>query len=152
MRPMLVVVVDFSKARFFRVPGDSRRLRLVEVLRNPSARAREHDLVPGRQGQVYRRAVDHPQPLDARRQAKRVAAERFAVTVAKRIGGRCTAIRNEDVVLVAGGRLLGLVDRKLPRTAQHRLVATVPRDLSHLTESALARELLPLRPRPELRA
>ena len=83
---------------------------------------------------------------------KRIAAERFAVTVARRIGGRCAAIRNEDVVLVAGGRLLGLVDRKLSRTAQHRLIATVPRDLSHLTEPALARELLPLRPRPELRA
>jgi protein required for attachment to host cells len=78
--------------------------------------------------------------------------ERFAGTVAKHIGGRCAALKNEDVVIVAGGRLLGLVDRKLPRAAQHRLVATVPRDLSHVTSAALAREVLPLRERPAAHA
>jgi protein required for attachment to host cells len=152
MRPMLVVVADFSTARFYRLPADSRRLRLLEVLQNPAARSHEHELVSSRQGRVFSRAVGHPQAFDARRTAKRLAVERFAVTVAKRISGRCAALKNEDVVIVAGGRLLGLVDRKLPRTAQHRLVATVPRDLSHLTEAALAREVLPLRPRPALQA
>jgi protein required for attachment to host cells len=145
MRPMLVVVADFATARFYRLPADSRRLRLLEVLTNPAARSHEHELVSSRQGRVYSRAVGHPQAFDARRSAKRLAGERFAVSVAKRIGGRCATARNEDVVLVAGGRLLGLVDRKLPATAQHRLVATLPRDLSHLTEAALAREVLPLR-------
>jgi protein required for attachment to host cells len=148
MRPILVVVADFSTARFYRLPTDSRRLRLLEVLHNPSARTHEHELVSSRQGRVYSRADGHPQAFDAHRSAKRLASERFAVTVAKRIGGRCTASKNEDVVLVASGRMLGLVDRKLSRTAQHRLVATVPRDLGHLTEAALARELLPLRQRP----
>ncbi|MBS0393791.1 MAG: host attachment protein [Proteobacteria bacterium] len=145
MRPMLVVVADFSTARFYRLPTDSRRLRLLEVLHNPAARTHEHELVSGRQGRVYSRAVGHPQALAGRTPAKRVASERFAGAVARRIGGRCALQRNEDVVLVAGGRLLGLVDRKLPATVQHRLVATVPRDLSHLTEAALAREVLPLR-------
>jgi len=152
MRPMLVVVADFSTARFYRLPADSRRLRLLEVLQNPAARGHEHDLVSSRQGRVYSRAVGHPQAFDAHRTAKRLAGERFAVTVARRIGGRCSATKNEDVVIVAGGRLLGLVDRRLARSAQHRLVATVPRDLSHLTEAALARELLPLRQRPSLPA
>lgn len=152
MRPMLVVVADFSMARFYRLPRDSRRLRLLEVLRNPAARSHEHELVSSRQGRVYSRAVGHPQAFDARRTAKRLAAERFAVTVAKRIGGRCAALKNEDVVLVASGRMLGLVDRKLPAAAQHRLVATVPRDLSHLTEAALAREMLPLRQHPAIGA
>ena len=152
MRPMLVVVADFSTARFYRLPPDSRRLRLIEVLQNPAARTHEHELVSSRQGRVYSRAVGHPQAFDARSTAKRIASERFAVAVAKRIGGRCTALKNEDVVIVAGGRLLGLVDRKLSRTAQHRLVAAVPRDLSHLTEAALAREVLPLRQRPALSA
>ncbi len=148
MRPMLVVVADSSTARFYRLPGDSRRLRLLEVLHNPAARAHEHDLVSSRQGRVYSRADGHPQAFDARRSAKRLAAERFAGSVAKRIGGRCAALKNEDVVLVAGGRMLGLVDRKLPRAAQHRLVATMPRDLGHLTEAALARQVLPLRGGP----
>ncbi len=152
MRPMLVVVADFSTARFYRLPADSRRLQLLEVLQNPAARTHEHELVSSRQGRVYSRAVGHPQAFDARRTAKRIASERFAVTVARRIGGRCTAIRNEDVVIVAGGRLLGLVDRKLSRTAQHRLVATVPRDLCHLSETALVREVLPLRQRSALSA
>jgi protein required for attachment to host cells len=144
----MVVVADFSTARFYRLAADSRRLRLLEVVQNPAARAHEHELVSSRQGRVYSRAVGHPQAFDAHSSAKRLASERFAVSVAKRIGGRCTAVKNEDVVLVAGGRMLGLLDRKLSRTAQHRLVATVPRDLSHLTESALAREILPLRQRP----
>ena len=148
MHPMLVVVADSSTARFYRMPGDSRRLHLLEVLHNPTARSHEHDLVSSRQGRVYSRADGHPQAFDGHRSAKRLAAERFAGAVAKRIGGRCAAIRNEDLVLVAGGRMLGLVDRKLPRAAQHRLVATVPRDLSRLTEAALTREVLPLRPRP----
>ena len=145
MRPMLVVVADTSTARLYRLPGDSRRLRLLEVLRNPAARAHEHDLVAGRQGRVYSRAVGHPQAYAAHRSPKRIAAERFAATVARRVGGRCTSLRNEDVVLVASGRLLGLVERRLPRAAQHRLVGTLPRDLSHLSEAALAREVLPLR-------
>jgi len=145
MRPMLVVVADSSTARFYQLPADSRRLRLLEVLHNPAARGHESQLVASRQGRVYSRAVGHPQAFDAHRSAKRLASERFAGTVAKWIGGRCATLRNEDVVVVAGGRLLGLVDRRLPRAAQHRLVATVPRDLGHLTEAALARELLPLR-------
>ena len=145
MRPMLVVVADNSTARCYRLPADSRRLRLIEVLRNPAARGHENALVSSRQGRVYSRAVGHPQAFEARHSAKRLAAERFAVTVAKWIGGRCTALRSEDVVVVAGGRLLGLLDRKLSRAAQHRLVATVPRDLGHLSEAALASELLPLR-------
>jgi protein required for attachment to host cells len=148
MRPLLVVVADFSTARFYRLPGDSRRLRLLEVLHNPAARAHVHELVSGRQGRVYSRAVGHPQAYAARETLKQVASERFARDVAKRIGGRCAALKNEDVVLIASGRMLGLVDRKLPRPAQHRLVATVPRDLSHLTAAALAREVLPLRRRP----
>ena len=148
MRPLLVVVADFSTARFYRLPADSHRLRLLQVLHNPAARGHESALVSSRQGRVYSRAVGHPQAFDAHRSAKRLASERFAGSVAKWIGGRCSALRNEDVVVVAGGRLLGLVDRRLPRAAQHRLVATVPRDLGHLTEAALARELLPLRRRP----
>lgn len=145
MRPMLVVVADYSRARFYGLPADSRRLRLLEVLENPAARTHEHELVSSRQGRVYSRAVGHPQAFDAHRSAKRLASERFAGTVAKRIGDRCAALRHEDIVIVAGGRLLGLVDRKLPRAAQHRLVATVPRDLAHLTAAALTREVLPLR-------
>ena len=152
MRPMLVVVADFSTARFYRLPKDSRRLQLLEVLRNPAARSHEHELVSSRQGRVYSRADGHPQAFDARTTAKRIASERFAVSIAQRIAGRCTALRNEDIVIVAGGRLLGLVDRKLPRTAQHRLVATVPRDLSRLTGAALARQVLPLRRPPAQRA
>ncbi len=148
MRPLLVVVADFSTARFYRLPADSRRLRLLEVLQNPAARSHEHALVSSRQGRVYNRAVGHPQAFDAHRTAKRLASERFAGTLAKRIGGRCAALKSEDVVIVAGGRLLGLVGRLLPPLAQHRLVATVPRDLSHLTEAALSREVLPLRLRP----
>jgi protein required for attachment to host cells len=148
MRPMLVVVADFATARFYRLPADSRRLRLLEVLQNPAARRHEHELVSSRQGRVYSRAVGHPQAFDARHSAKRFAAERFAGTVARQISRRCAALPREDVVLVAGGRLLGLVDRKLPRVAQHRLVATLPRDLGHLTEAALTREVLPLRQRP----
>jgi protein required for attachment to host cells len=145
MRPMLVVVADSSTARFYRLPADSRRLRLLEVLRNPAARAHEHDLVGGRQGRVYSRAVGHPQAFAAHSSPKRIAAERFAGTVARRVGGRCASLKNEDVVIVAGGRLLGLVERRLPAAAQHRLVATLPRDLCHLSEAALAREVLPLR-------
>jgi len=152
MRPLLVVVADFSTARFYRLPADSRRLRLLEVLQNPAARSHEHELVSSRQGRVYSRAVGHPQAFDAHRTAKRLASERFAGSVAKRIGSRCAALKDEDVVIVAGGRLLGLVDRKLPRTAQHRLIATVPRDLSHLAEAALVREVLPLRTRPAAHA
>jgi protein required for attachment to host cells len=145
MRPMLVVVADLSSARFYRLPADSRRLHLLEVLRNPAARSHERELVSSGQGRVYRRADGHPQAFGARTTAKRIACERFAVSVAQRIAGRCTAHRNEDIVIVAGGRLLGLVDRRLPATAQHRLVATVPRDLSHLTAAAIARQILPLR-------
>jgi protein required for attachment to host cells len=152
MRPMLVVVADFSAARFYRLPADSRRLRLLEVLHNPAARSHEHDLVSSRQGRVYNRGVGHPQAFDARRTAKQLASERFAVTVARRIGGCCTTVKNENVVIVAGGRLLGLVDRKLSRTAQRRLLATVPRDLSHLSEAALSREVVPLRQRAALNA
>ena len=152
MRPMLVVVADTSTARFYRLPGDSRRLRLLEVLQNPAARAHDHDLVGGRQGRVYSRAVGHPQAYAAHRSPKRIAAERFAGTVARRVGGRCASLKNEDVVLVASGRLLGLVERRLPRAAQHRLVATLPRDLSHLSDMALAREVLPLRPGQGARA
>jgi protein required for attachment to host cells len=145
MRPMLVVVADLVTARFYRLPTDSRRLHLLEVLRNPAARSHEHELVSRPQRRVHSRADDHPQALGARTAAKRIACDRFAVSVAQRIAGRSTRHRNEDIVIVAGGRLLGLVDRKLPPTAQHRLVATVPRDLSHLSEAAIARQILLLR-------
>jgi protein required for attachment to host cells len=145
MRDLQVVVADFSTARIYRLPASSRRLQLLEVVSNPAARSHEKDLVSSRPGRVYNRSAGRPQSFDAHDARKRIATERFATAVARRIGARCTAARYEDVVLVAGGRLLGMVERRLSRGAQHRLVAALPRDLGHLSEAQLTREVLPVR-------
>lgn len=145
MRTLLIIVADAAAARLYRLATDSRRLALLDVLANPAARHHEHELRTGRQGRRYSRAAGHPQALAGPTPARRVATERYLAELARRITALCSRQRDADLVLVAGGRLLGALERRLPRATQHRLVASVPRDLGRLTEAALARELLPLR-------
>ncbi|MBS0375907.1 MAG: host attachment protein [Proteobacteria bacterium] len=145
MRTLLIVVADTATARFYRLPTDTRRLALLEVLANPAARHHEHELRSGRQGRRYSRAAGHPQALAGPTPARRVATERYTAQLTRRVAALCAQQRDADLVLVAGGRLLGAIERRLPLPAQHRLIASIPRDLGHLTEAALARELLPLR-------
>jgi protein required for attachment to host cells len=145
MRTLLIVVADAAAVRLYRLPTDARRLALLDVLANPAARQHEHELRGGRQGRRFSRAAGHPQALAGHTPARRVATERYTAELARRIVALCARQRDADLVLVAGGRLLGALERRLPPPTQHRLVASIPRDLGRLTEAALAREILPLR-------
>jgi protein required for attachment to host cells len=145
MRTLQVVVADNAVARFYRLPDAAVRLQLVDALANPTARTSERELVSSRPGRMFDRASGQPQSFDPRHRHKRVLEENFARAVARRIGRRLAADRADELVIVAGPRLLGLIEAGLSKAARRRLAATVPHDLARLTMPELARKLAPLR-------
>jgi len=147
MRTLQVVVADYAVARFYRLPNAAVRLELIDALSNPSARTTERELVSGRPGRMFDRGTGHPQSFDPRSRHKRIFEENFARSIARRIGRQLAAERADELVVVAGPRLLGLIELQLSKAARRRLAATVPQDLARLSAVEIGRKLMPLRAR-----
>ncbi|HXQ63968.1 MAG TPA: host attachment protein [Steroidobacteraceae bacterium] len=147
MRTLQVVVADYALARFYRLPDAALRPELIDTLGNPAARSSERELVSGRPGRIFDRGMGHTQSFDPRSRHKRIFEENFAKSIARRIGRQLATERTDELVVVAGPRLLGLIELGLPAAARRRLAAKVPQDLARLGATQLARKLAPLRAR-----
>ncbi|HXQ32012.1 MAG TPA: host attachment protein [Steroidobacteraceae bacterium] len=145
MRTLQVVVADYAVARFYRLPDAAVRLELIDALGNPAARTTERELVSGRPGRIFNRGIGHTQSFDPRNRHKRIFEENFARAIARRIGRRLAAERADELIVVAGPRLLALIELRLSKAARQRLAATVPQDLARLGAAQLSRTLVPLR-------
>jgi protein required for attachment to host cells len=137
MPSLQVVVAESSVARFYRSVDETRHLELIDTLANPAARAREQDLVSSRQGRMVDRGVGHTVSFGARHSARETALERHAYRVARRIGAPGTRTPGDRLVLIASGRLLTLIRKHLSVASEKRLVAEIPKDLTHLDPRGL---------------
>jgi protein required for attachment to host cells len=142
MHPLTALVADSATARLIEYRADGTP-HLVKVLTNTAARASEQSLVSSRPGRVVNRALGHTQSFDPHETKKKTALERFAVAIADELGTRTAAAPQAGLLLIAGGRLLGLIKSHLPLPSKRCVVGTIPKDLSHLTLPELGPLLRP---------
>ena len=128
-RPWRVVIADFSEARIYTIDGAISRLKLLATVSNPSARQPERELSFGRPGRKMNRGAGLNQTMSPHETVQHERAERFAKSVGTMAGRRMEA--GERLALIAAPRLLGMITRALPKTAQARLAKTVARDVTH---------------------
>jgi len=95
------------------------------------------------------RGVGHTVSFGARHSARETALERHAYRVARRIGALGTrSPPGDDLVLIASGRLLALIRKHLSVASEKRLVAEIPKDLTHLDVRGLEEAIAGLESAP----
>lgn len=140
-----IVVADQTEARFYDALGYGRTLVEQGVLRNPSGRAHERDLVSDRPGRVFERAADAHRRRGAsarhssgsERTARRHTVEVFARRIGAELDRARRARRYEALVLVAGPAFLGRLRAALPAAVRALVSTTVPKDVVHQAPAEL---------------
>lgn len=132
MHKLQVVVAESFRARFYQSTATPHSLELVDSFTNPAARAHEQDLVSDRPGRMVDRGLGHTVSFGNQHSARETALDRHARRIARRIGGLGAQEQDSRLVLIASGRLLGLIRAQLSAASARRLVAEIPRDLTHL--------------------
>lgn len=134
----LVLIADGKRARFLRNAGDPQHVELVTEREleqsNPPTRAQGSDR-PGRfhsGNGVGRSAVEQ---TDWHRQAE----ERFAAQIADALYRLAHARAFDDLVVVAPPKVLGVLRSSFHAEVATRVVAEVPKDLTHRPVHELAR-------------
>lgn len=144
MSTIQIVVANRGSARFYECAPPAAALAALEELQNPGLGTHERDLVSARSGRVRNRSAGRPQALASRTPARTHAVERFARTIARRIGAQADARHQDTLILVAEPRLLGSIRERLSKASRGRLAATLPLDLVHEAPDDLQRRLDPV--------
>jgi protein required for attachment to host cells len=148
MSPVLVVVTDGAKARFFtlktaEIPEyeSSPYLLEDEVLLNPDQSLSGQQLWSGPQSQAghYQEGKGSAHSYDDRRQKHEIEFERrFAQEIANQILKRTQLHQSQQLILIAEPRLLGLLREVLiPTLPKTLMLSELDKNLCHLTHQEL---------------
>ncbi len=125
----LVVVADGTKALFLRNKGDGAHLDLavddVMTQDNPPTREQGADQ-PGRSGN----SVGSHRSAMEQTDFKTLGEEKFAVEIAEKLYKGANKNVYDQLVLVAGPNLLGVLRRELHQEVTRRIVGEVPKTLT----------------------
>jgi protein required for attachment to host cells len=133
-----ILICDASRARIFETNAESRSLRLVRELAHAESRAKDHELVsdtPGRMSKGYAHV-----PVDAA-SPHRVEAERFAKQIARTLHDAADKRSYDAAAIVAPPHFLGVLRDTFCATVSRRIVTTLDRDLTHLSDRELPQHL-----------
>jgi protein required for attachment to host cells len=138
-----VVVCDAARARFFEVREGDPAWQLVSEVTHEGSRSKAVDLVTDHLG---RRSSEggsvHHNALAPASSPKDVEKEHFAHTLGKTLDVAMRSARFRRWVLVAAPHFAGLVKKELTPELEKHLLATVHKDMSHVSVPELARALL----------
>lgn len=128
-----VLVADAAGARVLRADAVARRLELVRTFRHEEGRMKPGTLVTDRPGRSFdsshaggRHAMEPDTDL------KRAELQRFVRELADELDAFAADDSFDDLVLVAGPRLLGELRRALPDRVAGRVRDTIGKDLGRL--------------------
>lgn len=141
-----VVVAEASNARIYRSGSTPGSLMLVETLASPAARSHEQALVSSRPGRMVNPSLGRGVSLGTRHSARELELDRFARRIARRAGALGSESPGAGLVLIAAGRLLGLIERHLSAASEARLVATLAKDLFQTSRTDLETRVAALMP------
>jgi protein required for attachment to host cells len=135
-----VFVGDGQKALFLINEGDAAfpNLRRLSVLENHDPPSREQGSdAPGRAFSSIGGIHSAMEETNWHELEK----ERFAVSIAAKINKAALANKFEQIVIVAPPRILGDLRRELTKETETRVVAEIPKDLTHHTIADIERLL-----------
>jgi len=143
-RKTWIVVADGSRARFLASETASAPLTLVEELDDPGARQPTKALGTDRPGRGVDAVSARRHAMEPRVDWHTQAKERFAIDLARRIDAAADKKRFDALVIVAPGRTLSDIDRRLKAATKRLLVEKVAKDLTGVPLSALPERLRPI--------
>ena len=140
-----VLVADAAGARVLRADVRARRLEPLLRFDHPEGRARSADLVSDRPGRSFdSRHTGGRHAMEPDTAVKRTELRRFVHDLAGELEAAAAAGRFDELVIVAGPRLLGTLREMLPQPVAARIRQEIGKDLAGLDEAQLSAQLGPL--------
>ena len=138
-----IVVAHRSGARIFRSRGPGAPLELERILANPSGRVRDRDLDSDKAGRFDKpsRHRNLRVAADPERDSHELQAEHFArelIAILDNAGSRHVY---DTVLLVAEPKFLGLLRAGLGTQTRKKVIVTLARDLSEISDDELPQHL-----------
>ena len=150
---MYILVADSAQARLLRVDGAARKRRLAEVaaLDCPPARKLPQEVVSDRTGRVFARGGrGTPGPASAVRAGvdsdsdpRRVAIDRFAARIGRRLDLERRRGACHGLVIIAAPRFLGRLRAQLSRSTQALVQRELARDLVRASDAQVLTAAFP---------
>jgi protein required for attachment to host cells len=137
MRTIWIVVADAGRAQILSKGEGTDSLETVEHIENAAGRARDVDLVTDHPGRIEKHAAGSRSTMDAPTDPHEQEARNFAHRLNVRLESAEAQHVYDLLVLVAAPHFLGLLKSGLGKGPQRRLVASIPKDLTRLSNSEL---------------
>ena len=137
-----VLVADAAGARLLRADAETHRLELLRTYPHEEGRAKPSDLVvdrPGRSFDSSRTGGRHAMEPDT--DVKRAELRRFVHELAGELDEAALTNKFDDLVVVAGPRLMGELRRALPDQVAIRIRHEIGKDLASLDVPQLTTEV-----------
>lgn len=136
----LVVIADVAQARILHFFRDEKRLVECSTLINKEGTTPERDLTTDTAGRAFDRVGAGRHAIhDA--DARLHGAQAFAKQVAKEMDRQCETGRVSRIIIAAAPKFLGLLRKALSRHCQRLVVATINKELRHLSEDDILVQL-----------
>lgn len=135
-----ILVADRSGARVYARSG-SGLPTLIETIAHPEGRLRPRDLEAAEGGRAHDRFGEHRHAMTSQESAVDHVAATFAKSLADRLRTARLDRQYDDLVLVAGPRMLGRLRAALDDDTAAIVSGSVDRDLAELEDHALAETL-----------
>ena len=137
-----ILVGDASRARLFATAGKLKPWTLVQELDHPQSRLKGQDITTDKPGRVRQSFGAGTRPAMAPpTSVKEVEAEHFTQELAALLEGGHGRNAFSRLVLVAPPHFLGMLRKLLSAPVSKRIVGTVDKDLTQLTERELPERL-----------
>lgn len=137
------LIADRSHARILSTHGRGKGFELVEDIKHPEGRLREHDLDADKRGRTGDKSGGHTHATESEVSATEETAIRFAESLAKRVRHAHDAHLFDKLVLAAEPRFLGRLRDALDATTKRVVVAEVHKHLLGVGDGGLAEHLDP---------
>ena len=142
MKTVWILVCDGAKSRTFEKDGKERSWRLIEESVHAESRSRASQLVSDHSGRRSSEGASvHHNALVPASSPKEVEKGHFVHSLSTMLDQAMRSRRFDRLVLVAPPHILGMLRKKLTPELGKHLLATVGKNLNHLSGEELADEL-----------
>jgi len=142
MNTVWVLVCDAAKARFFEINGGDPTWHLLSDVSHDESRSKAVDLVSDKAGRSSSEGGSvHHNALAPASSPKEVQKGHFARTLGKTLDQAMRSSRFHRWVLVAPPHFVGLMEKELTTELKKHQLASVDKEMTHLSVNDLAERL-----------
>lgn len=136
-----ILIAHRAGARIVSHAGPGHGLSLLEEIAHPEGRLRPHEIEADAPGRVHDRMGSHRHGVATEESATEHVARVFAKSLAERLRHGAETAQYEQLVLIAGPKLLGKLRDALDNGTAAHVIATVDRDLRDVSLADLPAHL-----------